>query len=343
MKYSLFKKGLVVVIIILFVGVSIVPSISGNILKLNSLDDEKRELNAKYINPYNTPGDANDLFITEDCVYVVTDKFGLYDYTYLNDDSNYDQSDNHQFLEFRRIERPYKASNTEKLDNNFGIKNKVISRESNHATFDKVTLKPSILNSGNTFYVGGLGPNNYTSIQDAIDTASDGDIVFVYDDSSPYYENITIDKSINMIGEDKDSTIIDGSKLDSSLDTVSITADNVYIDGFSINNNLGYYYQAAIMIIGDYATVSNCKIHDNNWIGISLLGSSYSQIFDCELYNNLMAIHLIDSNENEIKDCLCYGNSEDILLFQTSHNNQIINCTCIENSFSGIHIQRSSG
>jgi len=33
---------------------------------------------------------------------------------------------------------------------------------------------------GNTLYVGGSGPNNYTRIQDAIDYASDWDTVFVY-------------------------------------------------------------------------------------------------------------------------------------------------------------------
>jgi parallel beta-helix repeat protein len=338
MKHSLFKKGLVVIIIILFAGVSIIPSIRGNILKLNSLDDGKREWNVDYINSYDKTGDANDLHITEDCVYVISDKFDLYDYTYLNDGSNYDQSDNHQFLKFRRIERLYRAITTEKLDNDFGLKNKVISGESNPATFDRAVLKPYIINSGNTFYVGGSGPNNYTSIQDAIDAASDGDTIFVYDDSSPYYENVVIDKSINIIGEDKDSTVINGSKLDSSLNTVNITANNVYIHGFSINDNSGYYYQAAIMIVGDYTSVSNCKIQNNNWIGISLLGSSYSQISDCELYNNLIAIYLIDSNENEIRDCLCHENSDDIILFQNSHGNQIINCTCIgnENGYEGI-------
>ena len=88
MKYSLFKKGLVVIIIILFAGASIIPSIRGNILKLNSLYDGKREWNVDYINSYDTPGDAKDLYITEECVYVISDKFDLYDYTYLNDGSN---------------------------------------------------------------------------------------------------------------------------------------------------------------------------------------------------------------------------------------------------------------
>ena len=43
------------------------------------------------------------------------------------------------------------------------------------------------LSSGNTLYVGGSGEGNYSKIQDAINGASDGDTVFVYDDSSPYY------------------------------------------------------------------------------------------------------------------------------------------------------------
>jgi hypothetical protein len=43
---------------------------------------------------------------------------------------------------------------------------------------------------GNTLYVGGMGPGNYTSIQDAINDAENGDTVFVFDDSAPYYENL---------------------------------------------------------------------------------------------------------------------------------------------------------
>ena len=62
-----------------------------------------------------------------------------------------------------------------------------------------------------TLYVGGSGPGNYTKIQDAIDDAFFGDTVFVYDDSSPYYENLKISKSIELIGENRNTTIIDGN------------------------------------------------------------------------------------------------------------------------------------
>ena len=70
--------------------------------------------------------------------------------------------------------------------------------------------QPSNLSDGNTYYVGGSGPNNYTRIQDAIDNTTGGDTVFVYDDNSPYYERLVIDKSINLIGENRNTTIVDG-------------------------------------------------------------------------------------------------------------------------------------
>ena len=65
---------------------------------------------------------------------------------------------------------------------------------------------------GIILYVGGSGPGNYSNIKDAIDDARDGDTVFVYNDSSPYCENIIIDKSIRLVGEEKNTTVIDGKK-----------------------------------------------------------------------------------------------------------------------------------
>ena len=87
--------------------------------------------------------------------------------------------------------------------------------------------------SGKWLYVGGSGPGNYTRIQNAIDNASDDDTVFVYDDSSPYYENIVVGKSINLIGEDEDTTVIDAQK---DGTPVRIVADGCLVTGFTILN-----------------------------------------------------------------------------------------------------------
>ena len=66
---------------------------------------------------------------------------------------------------------------------------------------------------GNIYYVGGTGPNNYTKIQDPINDANDGDTIFIYNDSSPYYENVYVDykENINLIGEDTNTTIVDAA------------------------------------------------------------------------------------------------------------------------------------
>ena len=103
----------------------------------------------------------------------------------------------------------------------------------NSVTKDESTLTP--LTSGNTLYVGGSGEGNYSRIQDAIDNASNGDTVFVFDDSSPYYENVNILRSIDLIGEDKNTTIIDGQNK-TGFDTVLIARHNVTISGFTIQH-----------------------------------------------------------------------------------------------------------
>ena len=92
------------------------------------------------------------------------------------------------------------------------------------------------MNRGDTLYVGGSGPGNYTTIQSAINAASDGDTVFVYDDSSPYREHVIINKIITLIGEDKNTTVIDGRY---SGTTVKISANEVVLAGFTIQGGIG--------------------------------------------------------------------------------------------------------
>ena len=50
-----------------------------------------------------------------------------------------------------------------------------------------------------TLYVGGGGPGNYTTVQEAIDAANDGDTVYVF--GGTYYENVIVNKRLSLIGE----------------------------------------------------------------------------------------------------------------------------------------------
>ena len=69
-------------------------------------------------------------------------------------------------------------------------------------------ITPSVEGS-NTYYVNKTGSGGaFISIQDAINAANDGDTVFVY--NGTYYENVIVNKIINLIGEHPDATLIDG-------------------------------------------------------------------------------------------------------------------------------------
>ena len=75
------------------------------------------------------------------------------------------------------------------------------------------------------------GGADYTKIQNAIDNSTNGDTIFVY--NGLYVENININKSINLIGEEPQNRIIDGNFTE---DVVNIIADCVTIEGFTLKN-----------------------------------------------------------------------------------------------------------
>ncbi len=93
--------------------------------------------------------------------------------------------------------------------------------------FNVVEQSNTTSSNGKTLYVGGSGPGNYSKIQDAIDNASYWDTVFVY--NGTYYENIEVYKSINLVGENNNKTIIDGSD---GGPVVKLSFDKVNISGY---------------------------------------------------------------------------------------------------------------
>jgi len=182
------------------------------------------------------------------------------------------------------------------------------------------------LNNGNWLYVGGSGPGNYTFIQSAIDAAYSGDTVFVYDDSSPYYENIVIQKSLILIGENKETTFILGDESSDGI-IVNISSDDVSISGFTIEPHNGkpegitvyknYTYPDYWNIeIIQNVTIFNNIIKKIYWAGISAIRLNNGNIYGTIIENSYgSGIFLFISSNNNIT------------------NNHIANC-----SYRGIEI-----
>jgi len=152
----------------------------------------------------------------------------------------------------------------------------------------------------NIISIGGNGTGNYTRIQNAIDNSSNGDTVFVYDDSSPYYENVVVDKSITLKGENKETTVINGSGIDS---VIEVSTDHVHIEGFTVTNCLYNSSEAGINIFTDWNTIRNNNIAENQCMGIRLSGSLYNLIENNTLKDNRgYHISLRESNNNTVQN-----------------------------------------
>jgi parallel beta-helix repeat protein len=189
-------------------------------------------------------------------------------------------------------------------------------------------------------YVGGSGPNNYSTIQDAINNAYNGDIVFVYSKELPYFENIIITRGdIRLIGENKYTTIIDGNGIG---DVVQIKGDNTTIQGFTLQHSgmVGYPdYDAGVNVIypSYYNTITDNIVIDN-LEGICLEGSLNNSISNNLVSNNEKGLHfsgpcfynVITSNDIENND---YGLYFGFNVYNTISENNIVN-----NSVCGLYL-----
>jgi parallel beta-helix repeat protein len=169
--------------------------------------------------------------------------------------------------------------------------------------------------TSNILYVGGSNPGNYTHIQMAIDNASDGDTVFVYDDSAPYYENVIVDKSINLIGENKETTIINSSG--TGEDVIRITSDWVNVSGFTtLNGHWGISISES-----DNITISNNIISLSEIYGISLWRSSNVSVSRNKVYGNYVGIRLSTCVNNTITENNVSYNRDGMWIMASSFNN----------------------
>jgi len=177
------------------------------------------------------------------------------------------------------------------------------------------------LSSGNTLYVGGSGEGNYTSIQEAVDDAVDGDTVYVFDDSSPYVEHLLVNKSITLLGEDRNTTIIDGT--DESEVVVQILAEGVSISEFTIRN----YGDEAIEVLSNYTYISGNIIGPESrtfsGYGIRVYQADDNIISDNYISNTFTAIKILYSHDNNISSNIIYSNWLGGIRLSSSTNNTI--------------------
>ena len=209
---------------------------------------------------------------------------------------------------------------------------------------------------------------DYTAIQDAINANEtlSGHTIFV--DMGVYNESIVVNKSISIIGENRNNTVLNATETTFPSDAlmVNITANNVEVAEFNVD---GWYFRkiwagfcsnitirdciirssgTAIVLNG----ANNCTIAENMVVGGGLEGNNLIVLDDCSgctIDNNTVlsacynGIGLLSSNNNLVCNNQIHENNYGVYLSNAYENLVFNNNISGPYSNSGIKFRASSG
>jgi len=163
------------------------------------------------------------------------------------------------------------------------------------------TTTPNLETLNSTFYV----PDDFPTIQDAISNEQVKDYDTIIVRPGVYDEEININKALYLIGEDKETTIIEG-------------------DGKNV----------AITISSNYAKISDFTIRNANYDGIEIRPNYYG----VEVINNIIlnnprsGVFMFGCNHNIIKNNLIKNSDDSGIYIIDGHHNEIVGNIIKDNS-----------
>jgi parallel beta-helix repeat protein len=161
---------------------------------------------------------------------------------------------------------------------------------------------------------------NYTTIQGAIEAAETLDGHAIEVDAGIYYEHVSVSKSIFLLGQSRNDTIIDGSGWGP---VVTLSADNVSVANFTIRNGGHFWIWQDTCIWGN--NLRDVRIENNTLVNAS------SGIIFYSLQNSSMSHNLAE-------ECGAMG-----LHFDGNSTNCKMTGNTVTDSFQGIVVEESSG
>ncbi len=329
------KKPVILGIILLFLIISIFPMVTSISSSYNNIIYEDNGRGAYYtkihykIENGSLSGFVNDSFFNPIERALVSIKCGGLHMQNFSDSTGFYYIDNVPIVDcYWNVSASKKGYETFWVEMSIDI----------NSTYDFV-LTPL----GKTLYVGGSGPENYTTIQSAIDDANNGDTVFVY--SGIYYENnIFINQSITLIGEDRNTTIIDAKQ---EINAICLYTQNININGFNIRNtsraginfqsNTSHYINISNNIFSNNShgihpyfpnkhTIVSNNIFIDNYNGFTLVSCSNATIYQNIFINNYRSIGIYGSENCDIfLNNILYSKKCGIYLYGFSRYNYIHN------------------
>jgi len=190
--------------------------------------------------------------------------------------------------------------------------------------------------SATNWSVDSSGGAEFTGIQDAINSATEGDTIIVH--SGVYYENVVVTKSLTLMGNGQ--PVIDA---DGEGNAITLTEEGITLVGFTATNSGSLWNDAGIAVISNNNTITGSNASNNSYNGICLYdfcnnntitGNNVSS-------NNRSGISLYFSSNNTITGNNVSNNEAGISLSCFSNNNTITGNN-VSNNRAGIHLGESS-
>jgi parallel beta-helix repeat protein len=187
-------------------------------------------------------------------------------------------------------------------------------------------------------YANTAGPWNgtqdfpYENITSALRGASDGNTILVH--KGVYSEDVVINKSVSLIGEGVENTIINGS---SSGNVVLILANSITLEGFTIRNS-GINPETGDSGVRIQNSIDNVVRGDtiiSNYDGVGIYYSSSNVVSGNSILNNRnYGVNLYSSGNNVVSANSILNNSYGVFLFYSSNN--VVSANSIVNNYFGI-------
>lgn len=126
-------------------------------------------------------------------------------------------------------------------------------------------------------------PDEYATIQAAIDAANVGDTIYVKDGT--YVENVIVNKAITLVGQSMEGTIVNGGGGGS---TIRVTASGATVRSLTARNSGSTYPNSGIHLqYVDNTVVQFCDVSYNNGLGIFVEWGTNNVISDNIVTNNM--------------------------------------------------------
>jgi parallel beta-helix repeat protein len=188
-----------------------------------------------------------------------------------------------------------------------------------------------------TIYV----PDDYPTIQDAVDNADPSDTIIVRDGT--YTENVDVDKGHLTIRSENgaDYTIV--AAVNTNDHVFNVTTDYVNISGFTVERATEGRSSGIYLLGACNCDISNCIASNNNY-GIYLCYRSSNNTITNNIASNndYHGIYLLKSSDNTITNNIASNNYRKGIYPRHSSNNTITNNDVSNNKDNGIYLYDSS-